>query len=119
MGQIHPISTCNSDSDLHGHVHCMIETRTVFNPARSLIHHCFTHVIHRSFRTQVAPASHRSVCSWCLRPLHSTTSPPGLTDLGGTIPRWHSRIAGAGRDHPDNRYYSILLAVLLLLGSQL
>ena len=32
----------------------------------------------------MALASHRSVRSWCLRPLYSTTSPPGLTDLGGT-----------------------------------
>ena len=64
--------------------HCMIETRTVFNPAWSLIHHCFTHVIHPGFRAQVAPASHRSACSWCLGPLYSNTSPPGLADLGGT-----------------------------------
>ena len=33
---------------------------------------------------QVAPASHRSVCSWTLRPLYGNTAPMGLTDLGGT-----------------------------------
>ena len=80
-------------------VHCMIETRTVFNPARSLIHYCFAHVIHRSFRAQVAPASHRSVRSWSLRPLYGTTAPPGLTDLGETT---HVHILGFG--------YSFLLA---------